>query len=483
ESPVNSAERLATHAVVFIPWAAALAAAAVLPAPDAVESRTPWEASLPRFEWAVVAWALIPILVLAVPVIVRDRTDLRRFQSAGVSGVAFYLLLRLSVPLKTTPLPHADGGIISGTLSFIESWDPFGHAAFASWRVFWVCCGAAALGLSLARWRPVLWVCACALALSGLACGLASAVDLAAGFGLFIIAWHSQRLWLAVLRRLERVANAWVQFDVGPARVLVHAAYAGLAAATGMLVASVLAPPNLLPWLIALALAGLLGAGAWGLAMEGSKLSRPFGFFGHVFASSAVVAVCAAFEGDGAWRLGAAASVAACAAQAIGRLRCLVQGCCHGRPCEGLAGVHHEDPRSRVAKFTPWKGRSLYPTAAYSIVANVAMIPLLIRLFAVGAPASFVVGTYLTLGGLSRFVEEHFRGEPQTASHAGLRSYQWLAAVTAALGVLAMTFPAPALSAPAAAPAWFAAAIVGVIYAIAMGVEFPRSNRRLSRLS
>ena len=100
------------------------------------------------------------------------------------------------------------------------------------------------------------------------------------------------------------------------------------------------------------------------------------------------------------------------------------------------------------------------------------------------APASMIVGFYLILTGLTRFVEEHHRGEPQTKVHAGLHSYQWLCIAMFAVGAICTCLPSPlALPADAVPPsAWRVSHAVALIYAFAMGVDFPASNRRFSLL-
>jgi hypothetical protein len=100
-----------------------------------------------------------------------------------------------------------------------------------------------------------------------------------------------------------------------------------------------------------------------------------------------------------------------------------------------------------------------------------------------GARASVVVGAYLVLGGLARFVEEHYRGEPQTMERWGLRTYQWFAAGFVVAGLAVLSLDSPVLEGVRAGPAWWGAGLVALVYAIAMGVEFPRSNARGSRLS
>lgn len=88
------------------------------------------------------------------------------------------------------------------------------------------------------------------------------------------------------------------------------------------------------------------------------------------------------------------------------------------------------------------------------------------------------------LVGVGRFVEEHFRGEPQTMVVAGLRLYQWLAMAFVACGAVLTTVGATA--APAAPPfepgSLAVALVVGAICYVAYGVDLPGSSRRFSRL-
>ena len=69
---------------------------------------------------------------------------------------------------------------------------------------------------------------------------------------------------------------------------------------------------------------------------------------------------------------------------------------------------------------------------------------------------------------------------------AGLPIYQYLAIASVLTGVgLTMLggSPAPAPSSPADPALVAAAALVGLVYWFAMGVDFPESNRRFARLS
>jgi hypothetical protein len=99
--------------------------------------------------------------------------------------------------------------------------------------------------------------------------------------------------------------------------------------------------------------------------------------------------------------------------------------------------------------------------------------------------AAMIGGIYLILSGIGRFVEEAYRGEPQTPVVAGLRLYQWIAIATVVAGAMVTTFtnaplpPRPGFDASSlpvallcALAAWFVT-----------GVDFPESNRRFARLT
>ena len=110
-----------------------------------------------------------------------------------------------------------------------------------------------------------------------------------------------------------------------------HGIYAGLGAAAGLTVAAALAGSRNLGWLVAMTLAGASGAALWAQVVEGSpQLLRPYGYFGSV-AGVIATATAAGLAGADGWLLLAALATGASFANAIGRMRCLVQGCCHGR--------------------------------------------------------------------------------------------------------------------------------------------------------
>ncbi|MBL8960223.1 MAG: prolipoprotein diacylglyceryl transferase, partial [Gemmatimonadetes bacterium] len=131
-------------------------------------------------------------------------------------------------------------------------------------------------------------------------------------------------------------------------------------------------------------------------------------------------------------------------------------------------------------------GRPVHPTPLYSIAANLILAALLARLRILGASDAITIGVFLMGGGMARFVEESFRAEPQTVSWGGLRVYQWLAIASLLAGILCTLLPggprAPGFALPT--PTLLAtAAGMALLTGLLMGVDFPGSNRRFSRLA
>jgi hypothetical protein len=83
-------------------------------------------------------------------------------------------------------------------------------------------------------------------------------------------------------------------------------------------------------------------------------------------------------------------------------------------------------------------------------------------------------------------VEESFRAEPQTPRVAGLRVYQWFAIASLVGGMVVSVVPSVARAGGFAAPTMplvLGALVLAVASGFAMGVDFPNSNARFSRLA
>jgi prolipoprotein diacylglyceryltransferase len=324
--------------------------------------------------------------------------------------------------------------------------------------------------------------------LVAISCGILSKAGLAGilgGLATVAFASHLSAAWQMIRAAAERVANSWHEWRIDPVRIINHGEYAGLAAFLAIWIDTLFTGPGHQTAILVAALSGVVGAALWAQYVEGSpQLLRPYGFYGGLLGGT-LGALAAPLFHTSIWLLLAACSVSGPWAQATGRLRCLVQGCCHGRPSPANVGIRYLHPNSRVCRFTPWTALPLHPTPVYSILWNAVVALILLRLWTLHASLHLIVGLYFILTGTGRFVEEAWRGEPQTKALAGLRLYQWAAIVSVVLGALFTAFDNGEL-APDPTFQWsaiFTAAAFGFGVFCAMGVDFPKSQRRFSRLT
>jgi len=290
----------------------------------------------------------------------------------------------------------------------------------------------------------------------------------------------------AALRGTEWIANSWSSWRLGPVRIINYAVYPFAAALAGALIFQAAAPGHPARAVLAIGLCGVIGAGVWGQLIENTgKLARPFGYFGAMMGGTFGVVAVSLSGGGSLLAIAGAAALAAPWIQAIGRLRCLVQGCCHGKPtAEAANGIVYRREESRVLRIARLGGVAVHPTPLYSIYGNIVLGLLLWRLALTATPAALIAGIYLIGAGAARFVEEAYRGEPQTRVIFDLKIYQWLAIGEMLTGAVLTALPAPPLALHALTPLqWAVALSVAVIAGAAMGVDFPGSQRRFSQLT
>jgi len=104
----------------------------------------------------------------------------------------------------------------------------------------------------------------------------------------------------------------------------------------------------------------------------------------------------------------------------------------------------------------------------------------------VGAPGAFIIGIYFILSSIARFVEETYRGEPQTPVFGGLKIYQWISILLLIVGSVLTMVPSAPVSFEGAGinyTTWIFALIFGLVSGSAMGVDLPSSNKRFTRLT
>jgi len=483
ERPTSS-DRVSVYALVLLPWLACYQAVEYLGVPSDVRSAYfAWERSIPVWPWTEAVYlATYPLVVLA-PLVARSRATLRRFAIDALWATALIIPVYLILPLVASAKPVPGTGV----WQTIMSWERAGDAAVTAFPAFHVVWAFLAARLYAETWPRVAilwWGLAAATAASCITTGMHAVIDVAAGLGAYWIVVHGPKLRRRVYAVAEGVANSWREVTLGPVRLLNHGIYAGIGAVLGLIVATSLVGAGGIWWLLAMLGASVVGAALCAQLVEGSpQLLRPYGYFGSVVGASLTAWVAGWFGEDG-WLLFAACAPAGAFSQAVGRLRCLVQGCCHGREAPAHLGIRHRHPRSRVVRLSSLGGVPLHPTAVYSLAWTALVGLILLRLWSLHAPLSFIVGCYFILIGIGRFVEEHFRGEVQTPVWNALRLYQWFAIALVVIGATLTALPTPSAPAPGGMLPETLPIIIGagLVSYLAYGVDFPRGRRRLTRL-
>lgn len=302
---------------------------------------------------------------------------------------------------------------------------------------------------------------------------------------IFLLSAYYLKIWIFLKSVAEKVANSWEEWTFGKVRVINHGFYNGLGTFFVILGGGVLAGQDYTLALMICSVILTICAALWAQVIEGSdKLKRPFGYYGSVvgllFGSLLVWLM-----GLDVWVVLGVVSVVMPWGQALGRLRCLVNGCCHGcRVNSDVIGIRFTHPRSRVNNISGLQGELLHPTQLYSIIWLFLTGLFLFTLWNNHVSYPLIFGMYLILTSLGRFVEEAYRGETQTPIIRGLRLYQWVAVVVCLVGIV-LTFikPVPVVIRPGFTWESFGYAAMGGIFSFfAFGVDFPFSNARFSRL-
>ena len=434
--------------------------------------------------WTEIFYGSVYVMVLLVPVIVRTRHDLRLFSSRALLAMLIIFPLYLAVPLIAPPRSFAAIGRLGAWLNLDRAHDS-AAAAFPSFHVVWAFIAAEALARG--PWQKRLWrAWAVLVSASCVTTGMHALVDVAAGLLVAAAVIRMDRVWSFLRSSSEKIANSWREWRIGSGRVINHGAYAGAGVFIGIWIIDTLLGPGKSAIPIAIFLGGCVGAALWAQVIEGSPaLLRPLGFYGGMIGTWTCGALAARWTRTAIWPVLAALVVAAPWIQGIGRLRCLVQGCCHGRPAADHVGIRYTHPRSRVWRMPSLRGVSVHATPLYSLLWNVVVALVVTRIYLLHASSAMVGGVYLILSGAGRFVEEAYRGEPQTPVVGGLRLYQWVAVATLGLGALITTIKNSAPSPPPAPhiSSIFVALACGLGAWFLTGIDFPESNRRFARLT
>jgi protein-S-isoprenylcysteine O-methyltransferase Ste14 len=483
--PTLISETIASYLLVFIPWLVVYEAFVLSGIPkDVVYTNLPAESHWPIWEYSELFYFFTYLFALAVPMIIITKHDLRNFIldvwfATIISGI-IYLLLPFATHQRAFT-PHS----FFGNLILLERYLDAVTAAFPSFHVIWALIAARYFSRWFHRMQWFWYLLAILICISCITTGSHSVPDVFAGLCVYILVVFRIQLWNMIRMLCERLANRWKEWHFGPVRLINHGFYGGAAGAVGVFVISGFLG---LQYSFAAFLLGLfiiIGSALWAQFIEGSpKLLRPYGFYGGVSAILVGCAVLVPIFNINYFLLLSSCVLAAPWIQLLGRLRCMVQGCCHGKISEDHLGIRFTHPMSRVNKIAGWAGKPLYPTQLYSIGSNLFIGLFLLRLVSLAMPATFIIGMCFILNGAARFVEESYRGEPQTPYWAGMRIYQWIAIISILLGALFTSIPCnivPVFQFSTSSLTW--AMIMFIVATASCGMDFPASNLRFARLT
>lgn len=477
-------ERISVFALVLLPWVLVYEAFVFIGVPyDAIIAYFPFEYQLPVLPWTEIFYGSTYLLVILVPAIVRKAKILREFSQAGLIATLLMVLLFIAIPLISPPRNFSPGGILGDILQFERNNDT-AAAAFPSYHVVWAILASHALAKSFPRTKVLWWVLAILIALSCVTTGMHAIVDVAAGILLGILVVNYRRVWETIRRATEGLANSWKEWHGGNIRLINHGAYAAAGTAIAILIVGILLGSGAVGYALIIAFSSLITAALWAQIIEGSpSLLRPYGFYGGVI-GIVLGTILSGLLGGNIWSLLAAFAVTGPIVQAMGRMRCLVQGCCHGKEAPPYIGIRYIHDRSRVCRLANLKNVPVHPTPLYSILWNAVTGILLMRLWSFQAEFSFITGMFLILNGLGRFVEEAYRGEPQTPILGRLRLYQLMAILSVIAGAILTSIrtDVPTLQLSFDFVTAISAAGFGLVTWFALGVDFPSSNKRFARL-
>ncbi|MFD2892765.1 prolipoprotein diacylglyceryl transferase family protein [Flavobacterium chuncheonense] len=291
--------------------------------------------------------------------------------------------------------------------------------------------------------------------------------------------------WYFLRKGAEKIANSWQEWIFGKVRVINHGFYVGFGTFLGIFMAGILVGDTYTWAILVFAIIVIVFSALWAQLIEGSeKLKRPYGYYGAlvgiIFASLVVWAM-----GHNVWVIIGVISVFMPWVQSIGRFRCLVNGCCHGGKVNNPnIGIKYFHPRSRVCGLSDLRAQLLHPTPLYAMLWLFPIGLILLSLWQNNFPYPFIFGLYLILTGIGRFVEEAYRGEVQTPIIRGLRLYQWTAILSVIIGIIMTIIKVEVVPiTPDFGWETILSAIIGGLFTFfAMGVDFPYSNARFSRL-
>ena len=125
---------------------------------------------------------------------------------------------------------------------------------------------------------------------------------------------------------------------------------------------------------------------------------------------------------------------------AVGRLGCLMAGCCYGRPASVPWAITFTNPEANANVGTPL-GVALHPTQLYESAAEALILVLLLVTEKKGRPfQGRTFWSYMVLYGISRFVIEFFRGDERGSVFGAVSTSQFISLVLVPLAIAMLIY-------------------------------------------
>lgn len=480
----NLKSKLATFILIFIPWLILYEAFVFIGNPMvAISTNTILDEYIPLIDFTIIAYSSVYIFTLLVPFILKTNEQLRNFTIDAWLSMIIVFSIYFCLPFVVEQREFSFSSCWTELIKLERSMDS-AAAAFPSYHVMWALLSAKYYTQILSTLKTAFFFIATLISMSCLTTGNHTILDVLAGLAVYFIIEYRIALWFAAKNKAEKIANTWIEWRYRNVRFIHHGIYAGLASLIGAFLISSFLHDFRFITTMSLTLSAILGAALWAQFIEGSpKLQRPYSFYGSIVGTGFAVITLGVYTPLEASILAGALVMAAPWVQMIGRLRCLVQGCCHGCQTSPKMGIQFHHPMSRVNKISELSGRFLHPTQLYSMIANFITGVFLIRFYFLEMPINFLVGFYFIANGLFRFVEESLRGEAQTPYWLRMRIYQCFALLSIFIGALITCIShKTTLVFRFSNESLLTAIVAAVITAIAYGLDFPKSNKRFARL-
>ena len=479
-------ERMSGLVMSLLVWAAIYSFLSFLPLSEGrIDIRSSWDFQGDiELIWLVI-YSSIYLVIVGLPFFSQNRRELRRMIVATWWGCLIGFSSLLMLPFRASYLDASS----SPTAEMLIEWNRTLDAdwmALPAFHTFWAILFALALSSSRKVMAFPAWGYGLAIALSCIFTGQHALIDVFAGAILALICWHHQPISAKAVQLSEFVSNSWRSYQIGPVRILLSGILSAIATFFGALTVNFILGENQAAIIFWAGTVCVLAAGIWGYFLEGgSRLSRPFGFFGSLIAMLIFMSIYWWISPEEAVSFAAAFAVGGAICQGIGRFRCMMQGCCHGRKTTGQWKICVTNSMSRVVAYEGLKSVPIYPTQLLSFFLNLSIAAILIAFWQYEMALNFICGSYLVLTSLSRFCEEQYRGESQTKFYYGLSIYHWISLGLLIIGIAITMFPSPSAD-PAfilAENAISSSAILAFMIFLAMGIDFPKLSGPLSRLA